>query len=129
MRVGKSFDGFVNVLTIINADCPILEGFHRVFCGSAHRGICVRFLDDCGLVCRETCLICDIIQRNNGGLKSDFAEVLRTYLIERRVCLHDRIFHCGLDGFRRLLPIGNGQHRVGFRRSGPKVVDRFQFGG
>jgi hypothetical protein len=93
MRIGKSFNGLVNVFAIVHANCPLLERLHGVLGSSAHRGILVRFLDDRGPVGRETCLISDIIQRDHRALESDLAQVLSTNLIQRGVRLRDRIFH------------------------------------
>jgi len=93
MSIGKSFDGLVNVLAIIDSNRPFLKSLHRVLSRSAHGGIGVCFLNDCGPVGSDSGLICEIVERHDGAFEGNFAQVLGSDLIERAVCFSDRIFH------------------------------------
>ena len=128
MRISKCLDRLVNVLAIIDTDRPVLKRFHGVLRSSAHGGIRVRFLDERGSICRETRLVSDVIQGDYSALKSHLAWILGTDLIQRCVGLRNRIFHCSLNRFRCLLPIGNRQYGVGLCRGGTKIIDCFHFG-
>src|SRR5437867_12430106 len=128
MRIGKSLDRLVNVLAIINADRPVLKSFYRVLRGGAHGGVCICLLDNCCLICRESCLISGIIQRGHRAFESSFAQILASDLIQGGVRLCDRILHRSLDRFWRLLPVGNREHRVCLRSSREKIIDSFQVG-
>ena len=107
MRIGESFDGFVNVLAIINPDRPFLIRLHRVLRRGAHRRIRVCFPDDCGLVRRISGLISKIVERDDGAFECDLLEILRADFVQRLVRLGDGVFHHHLDRLRRLLPIGD----------------------
>ena len=108
MRIHEGFDRLVNVLAIIDADCPILESLYRILRGGAHCGVGVCFLDKRRLIRGESGLISGIIQRDDSAFESNLAEVLAADLIQRRIRLRDRILHRSLDCFGCLLPIGNG---------------------
>ena len=107
MRVCESLDGLVNVLAVINSDSPFLEGLYRVLRGTAHCGIWVRLFDDRCLVRRNSGLIREVVERDDGALKRDFAQILGANLVQCLVRFRDRILHGSFDRFRRLLPIGN----------------------
>ena len=128
MNVRKSFDGFVNILAIIDPDRPFLEGLHCILSSGAHCRIRICLLNDRRLVRCNSRLICEIVERHNGAFESNLAQVLSADLIQPIVGFRDRIFHRCFNRSRRLFPIGNRQNRVCLGSSGTKIIDSFRLG-
>ncbi len=125
MRVRESFDRLVDVFAIINSDRPFLKSLYRVLRRAAHCGIRVRLFDDRCFVRRNSGLIGEIVERNHGAFKGDFAQILGADLIQRLVRFRDRVLHGSLDRLRRLLPVGDRQHGVRFCSRNAKIIDGF----
>ena len=73
MSIGESFDGFVNVLAIIDSHRPFLKRLHGVLSRGAHGRIRVCFLNDRCLVRGDSGLICEIVEGHDGAFESDLA--------------------------------------------------------
>ena len=93
MCIGKSLDGLVNILAIIDSHRPFLVSLYRVFRGRAHRGIGIAFFDNCCFVRCVSSLVTQIVQRDDSASEGHLAEILRANLIECTIRLYDRIVH------------------------------------
>ena len=93
MCIGKSLDGLVNVLAIIDSHRPFLVSLYRVFRGGAHGGIGIGFFDNRRFVRCVSSLVTHVVQRDDSAFEGHLAEILPANLIECSIRLCDRIVH------------------------------------